>query len=85
MKEGVDPLDMLEGTRRYAKYVEAEQVEPRYVKMAQTFYGRGRHFESDYTPTPKADPLVARILQQQAEDEAAEQHTLALLKSRGVA
>ena len=80
--EGVDPLDMLEGTRRYAKFVEAEQTLPKYVKLAATFYGRDRHFENDLTPTPAADPLASRVAQIMAEDEAAEARTLQLLASR---
>ncbi len=48
VSEGVEPLDMLEGTRRYAAHCEREQTEPRYVKMGQTFYGRDRHFANDF-------------------------------------
>lgn len=81
--EGVEPLDMLEATRRYAKLVEAERTEPRYVKLAATFFGRDRHFESDFTPprTPESD----RIQQLYEADDAAERRTAELLARRGVA
>jgi uncharacterized protein YdaU (DUF1376 family) len=85
VRQGVDPLDMLEGARRYAKYVEEEQTEPRYRKQAQTFFGPSRHFENDYTPSRPADSLTSRVAQLMAEEDAAEQRTLELLKSRGVA
>lgn len=54
--EGVDPLDMLEGARRYATLVAREQTDPRFVKMGATFFGRDRHFANDYAPGP--DPLA---------------------------
>lgn len=85
VKDGVDPLDMLAGARRYAKYVEVEGTEPRYVKQAQTFFGRGRHFEADWTPTRPSDPLSDRIAQLQAEEDAALEKTRQLLATRGAA
>lgn len=85
VKEGVDPLDMLEGTRRYARFVVAEGTEPRYRKQAQTFYGPGRHFENDWTPSGPADPLTSRVAEVVAEEDAAIERTMALLKSRGAA
>lgn len=48
VKSGADPAVMVEGTRRYAEYVAAEKIEPRFVKMASTFYGPGEHWASDY-------------------------------------
>lgn len=85
VKEGVDPLDMLEGTRRYAKFVEAEGTEPRYRKQSQTFYGQGRHFENDWTPSKPTSPLMSRVAEIVAEEDAAIERTAAMLKSRGVA
>lgn len=72
--EGVDPLDMLEGARRYRKYVEATKTPPGYIKQSQTFFGPGKHFESDWTPSI-ADPMAARIAELHAADEAAIAHT----------
>lgn len=80
--EGVDALDMLEGTRRYARFVEAEGTEPRFVKHAETFFGRDRHFENDFTPSIPRDPLAERVKQQLEEDAAAEQRTAELLAKR---
>jgi hypothetical protein len=47
-KEGVPVVDMLEGTKRYAAFLRREGTEPKYIKQAATFYGPGRHWESDY-------------------------------------
>jgi len=51
IREGVDPQVLIAGVKSYAKYVEAEGTEPHYIKMAQTFFGPGGHWEADYTPT----------------------------------
>lgn len=85
VKEGVDPLDMLEGTRRYARFVDAEGTEPRYRKQAQTFYGPGKHFENDWTPSQPADSLSQRVAELIADEDAALAKTAELLRSRGVA
>jgi hypothetical protein len=86
VKAGVDPLDMLEGARRYAKYIEANPPEKRtFIKMAQTFFGPGLHFQSDWTPDAPADPLASRIAQLQAEEDAAIEKTRQLLATRGAA
>jgi len=82
VKDGVDPLDMLAGARRYAQFVTVEGTEPRYVKQAQTFFGRGRHFEADWTPTRLADPLTARVEALMAEEDAALERTRLLLLKR---
>lgn len=86
VKEGVDPLAMLDGTRRYAKYIAANPPEdPRFVKQAQTFYGRGKHFEADWTPTAAPDSLANRVALVVEEEDAALERTRALLAKRGVA
>lgn len=83
--DGVDPLDMLEGTRRYAKLIAAENTEPKYVKQAATFYGRDRHFESDFTPSVASDSLAGRASQIGLEEDAALARTAELLATRGAA
>lgn len=51
VKSGEDPASMIEGTRRYAAYVAAEKIEPRYVMQATKFFGRDEHWKSDYGTT----------------------------------
>jgi hypothetical protein len=54
-----DPLDMLEATRRYAKWVEAQGwPDRRLVLMARTFYGPNRRFADDWTEGTSSLPLV---------------------------
>ncbi len=50
--EGVDPVDMLAGTKGYSTYCTAAATESQFIKQASTFYGRDRHFASDFTVTP---------------------------------
>lgn len=86
VKEGVDPLTMLEGTRRYAKYIAANPPEEaRFIKQAQTFYGRGKHFDADWTSTVAPDSLANRVALVVEEEDAALERTRALLAKRGVA
>lgn len=86
VREGVDPLDMIEGTRRYAKYIEANPPsDRRYIKQSQTFYGKGRHFEDDWTPAAPSDPLSSRIAALIEEEDAALEKTRQLLATRGAA
>lgn len=83
--EGVDPLDMLEGARRYAKLVESERTEPRFIKHASTFFGRDKHFENDMTPVVARDALAVRVADLVAEEDAALSRTAAILAARGAA
>lgn len=86
VREGVDPLTMLEGTRRYARYIAANPPEsPRYIKQAQTFFGRGKHFDSDWAGGESVDPRVARVLSIVEEEDAELARTRALLAKRGAA
>lgn len=62
VKEGVDPLDMLTGSRSYALRCERERTEPRYVKLAQTFFGPNRHFAADWGPVAGPDPTPAEVI-----------------------
>ena len=55
VREGVSEDTLLAGTRRYAGYVQRERTEPRFVKLACTFYGPDRHFENDYGPDDTAE------------------------------
>lgn len=82
VREGVDPLDMVGGGRRYRAFVEAEGTEPRFIKQAQTFFGRGRHFESDWTPSRPADSLEARVAALREEDEAGLARGLKLVQAK---
>jgi hypothetical protein len=45
---------MAAGIQRYAAYVEAEGIEPRFVKMAATFLGPDQHYLNDFTVTARA-------------------------------
>lgn len=67
LKEGVDGGAVVDGVVRYADYVRAAGVEPKYVKMAATFFGPGRHWESDYEYTPPPSPLDAEYARLAAE------------------
>lgn len=58
IKEGCDPAAMLDGVRRYAAFVTASGTEPRFVKMAATFFGPGKHFEADYSFLPAPDEFT---------------------------
>jgi hypothetical protein len=40
---------MLFGTRKYAAYVTAARIEPRFVLQAATFYGPSERFSADWT------------------------------------
>jgi hypothetical protein len=59
IKEGVDPRLMADGVLRYAAYCEASQTEPKYIKQPATFFGPGRHFDSDWTATAPRAPVSA--------------------------
>ena len=48
IKEGYTAAEMIAGTEAYAAYVEREITEPRFIKLAATFYGPGLHFQTTY-------------------------------------
>lgn len=53
INDGVDPRDLLAGTDRYAKWVEAEQAagrmrERRFIKQAATFFGPAEWWKQDW-------------------------------------
>lgn len=51
LKEGASPEAMLAGVKAYAAHCRREGTEPRYTKMAATFFGPGKHWEADYGTT----------------------------------
>lgn len=57
VRGGEEESVMLSGTRNYAGFVRREKTEPRYVKLAATFYGPDKHYLSDY------GPLEAEVVQ----------------------
>lgn len=69
IREGVAADAILDGVRKYATYVRDSGTEPRFVKMASTFFGPGRHWESDYTVSEKVDSDL-QALADQAKPEA---------------
>ena len=46
---------MLDGLRRYAAFVAADQTAPAYIMLAATFFGKHRRFLDDFTPSRKAN------------------------------
>lgn len=48
IKEGVSPDSLIDGVRRYAAYCSQMLTEARYIKMPATFFGPGRHYETDF-------------------------------------
>lgn len=94
---GADPLKMIAGVKAYAEYCIREGREPEKIKQAATFFGPGRHWESDYGVvefTPSTDEIlrkapremrekIARIESISAEDDLEEQRTREFLEKRG--
>lgn len=54
--EGAKREAMLAGVHAYAGYVAAMGTEPQFIKAPETFFGPGKHWESDWTPPPRASP-----------------------------
>jgi hypothetical protein len=54
VNEGADVDAMLAGVRAYAGYVHATRTEPKFIKSPETFFGPGKHWESDWTPPANA-------------------------------
>lgn len=50
LAEGAKIPSMLAGVKAYAAYVVAMATEPQYIKSPETFFGPGKHWESDWTP-----------------------------------
>lgn len=63
LAEGAKPPAMLAGVQAYAAYVVAMGTEPQFIKSPETFFGPGRHWESDWTPPPaRASPDAPQAL-----------------------
>lgn len=58
LREGATPEAMLDGVRRYAKYLAATgKVGTEFVQRATTFFGPDRHFENPWElPAARASP-----------------------------
>lgn len=50
IKAGVLPSALIDGVEKYARYCEAMQIEPKFIKSPETFFGPGEHYLSDWTP-----------------------------------
>jgi len=48
--EGADVAAMLAGVKAYAGYVHATNTETKFIKAPETFFGPGKHWESDWSP-----------------------------------
>ena len=73
IKSGYDFERMIDGAKSYAGYIHREGMEG-YVKMAQTFFGRDRHWLEDYSePAKPALPheLALQRRWQELKDRAA--------------
>lgn len=70
LADGVSGDAMLAGVLAYAAYVEATRTEPRFVKMASTFFGPDEHYLSDYSVPPQDDPYEAARKRLEAEEAA---------------
>lgn len=70
IKAGVDPDTMIAGVRAYAAYVTAQRVEPKFVKMASTFFGPDEHYLTDYAVPVSEDPYEAARKRLEAEEAA---------------
>lgn len=63
-KEGVTAEEIAEGVKRYAKYCAAEISEPKFIKQPETFFGPGRHFESDWNSSlNNSQPVIEEQLE----------------------
>lgn len=74
-REGVDPAVMEAGVVGYAGYCRRVGVEPRFIKLAATFFGPDRHFEAEWTirqaaPDPSRGPPLETTAQRHAREAA---------------
>lgn len=58
VKAGESPAVLLAGARAYAAYVEREGTDPRYVKLASTFFGPDQHYRNDYGQSHRDEPEI---------------------------
>jgi hypothetical protein len=60
LKEGVTAEALFNGVTKYGAMCRREKTEPRFIKMAATFFGPDKHWETDYTPVGSAKPPETR-------------------------
>lgn len=56
IKAGASSEQIIAGVRRYAAYVTARQTEDGFIKQPATFFGPGKHYESDWAVLPRGSP-----------------------------
>lgn len=56
-RRGATTAELYAGVEAYAAYCQREGVQPRFVKLAATFFGPDEHWRSDYGPVA-ADPTA---------------------------
>lgn len=56
IKAGADPEAIIAGVKAYANYVAVSETAPNYIKMPATFFGPGKHYETDWTPVAPQGP-----------------------------
>ena len=49
IKAGAEAVSMIAGVSRYAAYCAKMGTEPNFIKQPATFFGPGKHYESDWT------------------------------------
>lgn len=85
--DGEPEVVMLTGTIAYAGYVQREGTDPKYVKLASTFYGPDQHYRSDFsTATPQrshADDLGLEEPEPNWIDAPTDPDEIARLKAHG--
>lgn len=63
VNEGASIHAMQDGVRAYASYVLAANTEPKYIKAPETFFGPGKHWESDWSPPSRGSGRTANAQQ----------------------
>jgi hypothetical protein len=51
---GGEPTAMINGASAYARYCEAQRLEPNFIKLPKTFFGPGEHWLCSWPDTPRA-------------------------------
>lgn len=65
---GATEQALLDGTKAYAAYCAAMKTEPRYVKLASTFFGVGDHYAANWSVANKPAPHQPSLLDSSGED-----------------
>ncbi len=91
LNQGYTPEDIIEGTKRYARWCRASGIEgTSFVKQATTFYGPGLWFDEDYDlPTDGSVELTLDeqaaeydLVRQDGEDDASLSRRLGVAMTR---